>query len=447
MSKPSESHNSNKKSPELARLLRLKALLNTEIKVVGKTYYIYRAGVWQAHERDLMRPLALKVMDEEDQTSHNVNGILDLAETKWQVPHGTFKGCAAFDLQGAILLNTLDGVLSITAEGVTELPHAPEYFFTRQLQVVYDRGAKYSDFDRILGESLPCAEDRRLKQLCMANIFYPTARLEICLVEIGASGSGKSTLAEPFLQMFDGGTDMQMVSHIPITQLCDNKTYALGEFEYSLVNLATELQSLEVADSSNFKTLVSGEPMLVRNIYERPRRIRTSTKLWFLSNSMPRFKQGTDAEWRRMRFLHYTNVVSPARYDSTLKAKLTAEKSGIFSNWVIPALVDLIKMENMPIGGNSALTLRDRFSLSNDPLAAFARTRCVFEKEAFTPTHQLINALRFYYEDNDFPEGLGKHPLKPFLERYPQTKLVRMRKYDQVRGVLGVRLKEDPIDG
>ena len=443
MSKSNEAHNSNKKSPELARLLRLKALLNTEIKVVGKTYYIYRAGVWQAHERDLLRPLALKVLDAEDQNPHNERGILDLAEGLWQVPHGTFKGCAAFDPQGAILLNTLDGVLSITAEGVTELPHAPEYFFTRQLQVVYDRSAQYPIYERVLCESLPCEEDRRLKQLCMANIFYPTSKMEVCLVEIGESGSGKSTLAEPFLQMFDGGPDMQMVSHVTITQLCDNKTYALGGFEYSLVNHSTELQSLEVADSSNFKILVSGEPLLVRNIYERPRRIRPTTKLWFLSNTLPRFKQGTAAELRRMRFLHYENVVSAENYDSGLKAKVTTEKNGIFSNWIVPALVDLMNLEQIPFGGTSASALRGRFALSNDPLAKFVKDRCVFEKEAFTPSHQLINSLRFYYEDNDFPEGLGKNPLKPFLERYPQTKLVRMRQFDQVRGVLGVRLNEE----
>jgi len=386
--------------------------------------------------------MALSVIDPEDRTAYAEKAILDLAESETQIDPSRFRGCAAFDDLGRVLLNTLDCVLRVSATTIEELPHAPEHLFTRQLQVIYNPRLLYPRFQQTLEENLPCVEDQRLKQLCMANIFYPSARFEIALVEIGAAGSGKSTLSEPFLKMLGEGMNTPVVTNLNISQLCDSKTYALVELEFSLANLATELQSLEVADSSNFKTLVSGEPLQVRDIYEKSKIIRPTAKLWFLSNFIPRFKHGSAAELRRMRFLLYQFVVPAEKYDSKLKEAVGLEKDAIFSSWVIPALQDLMGMDQMPQGGDPSLDLRSRFAESNDPLASFLTNRCVLEKDALVPQHRLIDAMRFYYEDQDLPESFGKHPLKPLLERYPQLKACRPGHLDRTRCIRGIRLLE-----
>ena len=438
-------NNSVKKSTELIRVDRLKEQIGTEIQVVDKTYYLYEQGVWKTRTRNLMRPLALRTLDPEDRTTNAVRAILDLAEDRWQVAASTFKGCIIFDTNGNVLINTLDSVLKVTPTTIEELPHSHEYYFTRQLQVVYTPGVDFPHYRKALQEGLPCEQDQKLKQLMMANIFYPSAKFEVALVEVGAAGSGKSTLAEPFLNMFGDKLKNapRVVSHLTIIQLCDSRTYGLAELESSLVNHAAELQSLEVADSSNFKTLVSGEPIQVRDIYEKSQVIRPTCKLWFLSNTMPRFKHGTAAELRRLRFLFYQHVASEEQFDSTLKQTLTQERDAIFSGWVLPALQELLTMNRMPLGGKASTDQMERFATSNDPLASFVTGQCVFEKDAFIPTHRMINALQEHYRELDLPASFGNNPLKPFLERYPFIKQGRFRAQDNVRGLVGVRLKTE----
>jgi len=449
MSKPEpvpggQYHNSQvKRSTELIRVDRLKEQIGTEIKVVGKTYYLYERGVWVAHDRYFMRPLALRTMDLEDQTTNAVRAILDLAEDRWQEPASKFKGCIIFDTSGNVLINTLDAVLKVTPTTIEELPHSHEYFFTRQLQVVYTPGVDFPHYKKALQEGLPCEKDQKLKQLMMANIFYPSAKFEVALVEIGTAGSGKSTLAEPFLSMFgDKLKTPRVVSHLTIVQLCDSRTYGLAELESSLVNHAAELQSLEVADSSNFKTLVSGEPIQVRDIYEKSQVIRPTCKLWFLSNTMPRFKHGTAAELRRLRFLFYQHVASEEQFDSTLKQTLAQERDAIFSGWVLPALQELLTLNRMPTGGQGSINLMERFAISNDPLTAFMAAHCELKADAFTPTHLLVNRMQRFYEEEDFPSAFGNNPLKPLLERYPQLRQTRPGHLDRIRGIQGIFLRD-----
>ena len=103
-----------------------------------------------------------------------------------------------------------------------------------------------------------------------------------------------------------------------------------------------------MADSSVFKSLVSGEPIEVRKIYGRPGMMRITCKLWFLANNLPRFKHGTAAEVRRLRFLNFSR--KPGKPDNSLKQRLQHECNGIF-NWMVLRLFELLKLKQLPEGG------------------------------------------------------------------------------------------------
>ena len=78
--------------------------------------------------------------------------------------------------------------------------------------------------------------------------------------------------------------------------------------------------SPEQADSGVFKSVVSGERVEARPIYGAPFTMETTAKLWFLANNLPRFRHGTEAELRRLRFLRFDRV--PDQVDPTLKTRL-----------------------------------------------------------------------------------------------------------------------------
>ena len=69
--------------------------------------------------------------------------------------------------------------------------------------------------------------------------------------------------------------------------------------------MGTELDTVDVEDASALKCLVSGEPIEARNIFGRPFKMRSAAKLWFDANDLPPLQTRTDAELRRVRFLHF----------------------------------------------------------------------------------------------------------------------------------------------
>jgi hypothetical protein len=130
----------------------------------------------------------------------------------------------------------------------------------------------------------------------------------------------------------------------------------------------TELDSLEVSESSNFKAIVSGEAIEARPIYGEPFTMRTTCKLWFLSNHLPRFRHGTEAELRRMRFIRFNRI--PKVKDVTLKHRIRAERNGIFA-LMVHYLQRLMTLSEIPLGsaksqesGNASQSRMIRLALS-----------------------------------------------------------------------------------
>ena len=158
-----------------------------------------------------------------------------------------------------------------------------------------------------------------------------------------------------------------------LQQICSANGYHLPGLRHSLVNLGTELNATEMADSSVFKSLVSGEPIEAREIYGKPGVMKTTCKLWFLANNLPRFKHGTGAEVRRLRFLNFNR--KPSKPDNTLKQQLQHEGNGIF-NWMVQGLVELLQASQIPEGGSESISIKERFKLNNDHVLAFIEECC-----------------------------------------------------------------------
>jgi putative DNA primase/helicase len=167
-----------------------------------------------------------------------------------------------------------------------------------------------------------------------------------------------------------------------------------------MLNLGSELNGKEVEESSNFKKLVSGEWINVRPIYGAPEDMQTWCKLWFLSNNMPRFSWGTDAETRRLRILYFG--VKPKEKDPKLKEKLRAESSGIL-NWMLVGLLWLLKNKRIPNGGGTTAKMLERFDRGNDPVGAFLRERCGFGPDERALKSDVFASFKAWCEEAGLP--------------------------------------------
>ena len=255
------------------------------IKTVGNDFYLYQNGYWKKESKDTLRPLAQSILPLELRTARRESEILKHVEGAKQVQPDTLLGFYTWDKDGeSVLINVSDGVLRVSPDGtVVLINHDHGQNFTAKMPVKYIERAECPQFRKFLEEILPDVKDRELLQLLSGNLLLPSSRFETCIVSYGRAGSGKSTLADTIGAVF--GNDL--VRNLSLAQICDPQSYYLPYLKRSALNLGTELDSLPLGESSNFKMIVSGEPVEARPIYGSPFRMRTNCKLWFLSNNLP----------------------------------------------------------------------------------------------------------------------------------------------------------------
>lgn len=386
-------------------------------EVVGKRWFSYnhKTGCWEDGDKDDYRHLALGVIHPSQRKVAKAHQVLDHLEDtcRTKLDFCGFIRAEAFD---TVLINTQNKVLRVTPNLIEVMEHDMSFRFTRSLVVDYEPGAVHELFMTSLGCVFPDPEDQELLQLLDANIFIPDARYEVSPVLYGEAGAGKDTIMTAVAALF-GPPERGLITHFSIAQICDPRSYALPQLQFAAINICTELNSKEVEDSSIFKTLVSGGSIQARQIYDKPFSMTTPCKIFSLSNNLPEFRFGTDAERRRMRFLRCN--FRPAQVDVSFKERLKAPHPGTL-NWLLEGLQKLLRMgkQPMPLGGAASQEVHARFFANNDPLNGFVTTFCTLDRTAETPKDDLAKLFTLYAEENNISEGYIKSFFRSLYKRF-----------------------------
>jgi P4 family phage/plasmid primase-like protien len=399
----------------------------------GSEWFAYEEGIWKSRRRIHYAPEALEIIPGPARTNRLADEVLKHAEKKCQLKKDILCGAYKFD-GNDILLCVNNGVLRITPKGDCSIEDfSKDHFFTEKIVANYEPEATAVNFTRTLREALPDPEDRKLFLRFGASIFIPDSRFEAALCCYGQTGTGKSTLMEGILATLGS----EICKSLSLSQLCDTECYALPKLQYAMLNISTELDALEL-DSEQFKKLVSGEPMVVRQIYEQPYEMRSSSKYVFLTNHLPRFKGGTDAELRRLRFLRFAEV--PADKDILLKKKVAAEGAGIL-NLLITYIPSLLELSEIPTGAAQSVSARERFKIGNDPFGYFVEHECELNSDSWEAKDTLKTRCEAFLERNALPTTLASGLFRQLYERY-DLKPGRPRKAgDRGHTVAGINLK------
>lgn len=406
------------------------------ILTTGNVWRVFDGKRWEAipgPERFL--PLALELLDRFKQATARRAGELIAHIGAAAQTTQTWRGAYAFDPSGAVLLNLSNGILRVNRNTAELGPHDWREGFTLAIPTPWQPSAECPHFTATLAESMPDPEDRELFRLFSGSILEPSARLEAGLAVFGPSGTGKSSLVNEGIAQAIGGPAAGTVSRVSLRQLCDPKSYSLPGLEFSLVNIITEGDALEVEESGNFKGIVSGEPIECREIYGKPRVIVTTSKLLLATNSLPRFRNGTDAEGRRLRLLNFDQV--PARPDPELKHRINAEAPGVL-RWMVAALQEVLGLRAMPRGGASAKRVTNRFALSNDSLGCFIATECELDPTRYTGRDELLAAFNDFADSHGFSADNAVWFFRKLFDRFPH---LTQGKRAGVRSILGIVLK------
>ena len=239
-----------------------------------------------------------------------------------------------------VLINLKNGTFEISTDRQFLRDFNREDFLTYQLSFKYDEKAQAQTFAEYLNRVLP---DKTAQDLLAEYVGYLFIRngsgmkLEKCLILYGKGANGKSVFFEVLTAMLG----KENVSTFSLYDLTNENGYYRAQIANKIVNYSTEINGKMNVDI--FKKIASGEPITVRNVYEKPVDLFDYAKIMFNTNELPKDTEQTNAFFRRLMIIPFNVTIPDSEQDKELHHKIIEkELAGVF-NWVIDGLKRLLR--------------------------------------------------------------------------------------------------------
>ncbi|WP_393968599.1 phage/plasmid primase, P4 family [Enterococcus thailandicus] len=205
-------------------------------------------------------------------------------------------------------------------DGAEIIPMATKEFTPYFLDVDYDPDAYDKTVDDFLNFLTSDKKDLRLiVEELLGHILMTAGFPHKVFFLVGSSGAnGKSTFLE-MLNAFIGDLGLNLA----LEQFNDQTS--VMELEGKLVNVGDDIDAGYMEKSMNFKTLASGNTIMVRPIYSKPYKLKNKATLIFTANEMPTFKDKSGGIARRVVVIPCENKVKKA--DPKIDEKLSTDQA------------------------------------------------------------------------------------------------------------------------
>jgi putative DNA primase/helicase len=263
--------------------------------------------------------------------------------------------------KSSVLLNCKNLTLEFNQKEFKPREARKEDYLTYRLQYDYNAKAKSPMWDEFLDEMLPNKDHQLLLHQYVGYSFTNNIKLEKALFLCGEGGNGKSVVQEVITELL-GKENTSSVSIGKLTK--DPNTIML--IEDKLLNYCSENE--RYFNLAQFRTLVSGEPILGKKLYKDIRSVENYAKLMFNMNSLPNIKEEKESYLRRLLILEFNK--KPKKIDPQLHYKIIEnELDGIF-NRVVEALKILIQNKSF-VSIPEIDNLLDEYRYSQDTVQQF----------------------------------------------------------------------------
>lgn len=235
------------------------------------------------------------------------------------------------------LVNLKNGVLGLSEENIEFIEHNPSYGFRYVVPYEYDENAQAPLFEKFLLETVESKESIKFIYEYMGYILLANhLSIETTLFLLGEGRNGKSVLVSIFSKLV--GEDN--TSYVELQDLKDPNKISLVDGK--LLNVGTD-SSDKNFDTSQFKRLVSREPILARQLYKDAYIMKDIPISIFAMNNLP-FSQGDTSFGllRRLKIIQFNKIIAEDKVDRDLPQKLETELAGIL-NLAIDGAIRLIQ--------------------------------------------------------------------------------------------------------
>lgn len=225
-------------------------------------------------------------------------------------------------------MNFKNGVLN--TQTLDFQPHSANRGFLGIIDYDYDPSATAPEFEKMMLSV--CQGDTEKVQLILEFFGYAISNdrcwLQKSLVLEGEGSNGKSTLLEVLSELTVGPQNFTS-SFMKELQKEEGRAHLDGK----LFNIAEEVPSKAIADSTVFKALVTGARVKARKLYKDSYEFRNRTKLIFSCNDMPGSHDSSYGYLRRFVIVPMKAKFTPgtAGYDPNIIDKMQTQRAGIMN--------------------------------------------------------------------------------------------------------------------
>jgi len=101
-----------------------------------------------------------------------------------------------------------------------------------------------------------------------------------------------------------------------------------------MINVSGETPKSKFMNTDLIKSVVAGDWVTGRTVYEKPSTFRPYAKHYLGMNTLPKIEDSSDGMWRRIYVIEFPHKFREDEKDVELTEKLLTELSGIF-NWAM----------------------------------------------------------------------------------------------------------------
>lgn len=277
--------------------------------------------------------------------------------------------------RGKILINFPNGTLEISQAGRWKLrEHRRADFIKYELPYSYDETATACPlFTAYLNKVQPDTTAQAVLAEFVGNALAPELKLQKALVLNGPGSNGKSV----FCDIITAVLGRDNVSSFTMESLTKTDSRSCAQLENKLLNYSSE-NSIKM-NVEAFKTLVCGEPIEVRRLYQESYTMENYAKLMFNCNLLPRDIEQSEGYFRRFLIIPFTIKIEEWERDPELAAKIIDSELPAVFNWVLQGLRRLLQ--------------------------AKAFTDCAAARLALETYRKESNSVLMFIEDNNLQPG------------------------------------------
>lgn len=334
---------------------------------------------------------------------------------------------------GQLYINVLNGVYSIMERKLVQLRQGIDFDYITKIN--YVPGAQLHQaphFERFIKTSVGFENYECL----MRSLGYCISSLtkgRKSFLWLGNGLNGKSTLLKILLSIFDP----DLVSHQPFHIMGSEKSR--WHYRGKRINISCDNSNKPMKDEDGFKSLISCEETIGREVYQRYIHYTPTLKFIFASNWPLCFAHPDDAIIDRLVVIRFTRKIPQDQLDPQLEEKLKSEKDIIFS-LAIDTLKDLIDSNyDFKMSKDSEeYLLQQRAQIHSTEI--FLHEECVLDENGTVSSEKLYNEYKDYCHSNAITP-LGRNTFLDKVKNYnpniTYTKVMSDNK--RVNGFKGIR--------